>query len=112
MANNPVAQAEAQAEIDAKIGNARLPEIADRAELPFVVAVMKETMRWRPALPLSIARRTKEVSEYRGYYVPGNTIVFPNVWYVPGHSYNLSHPFLTKYVQGAFARYHLWSSTL
>ncbi len=39
-------------EIDAVVGADRLPTIGDRTRLPYVNAVIKETMRWHPALPL------------------------------------------------------------
>ena len=43
----------AQEELDRVIGADRLPNIGDRPHLPYVDAVIKETMRWHPALPLS-----------------------------------------------------------
>ncbi|KAK7060428.1 hypothetical protein VNI00_001193 [Paramarasmius palmivorus] len=68
----------AQAEYDSVIGGGRLPTIDDRASLPFISACVKEAARWHVALP--IARETSEEEEYRGYYIPKNTIVIPNVW--------------------------------
>lgn len=53
MALHPDVQKRAQAEIDEVIGHDRLPEVADRQTVPFVTAVIKETMRWHPTLPLS-----------------------------------------------------------
>lgn len=53
MALNPDVQRRAQTEIDSVIGNERMPAISDRVNLPFVSAVIKETMRWHPILPLS-----------------------------------------------------------
>ncbi|OCH86923.1 cytochrome P450 [Obba rivulosa] len=46
----PDKQKFAQAEIDAVIGTGRLPTIEDRDSLPYVDAVVKETMRWQPAV--------------------------------------------------------------
>ena len=50
----PDVQARAQAEIDAVIGQGlqRLPHWEDRSSLPYVEAVVKETLRWHPAVPL------------------------------------------------------------
>ncbi|KAG5650435.1 hypothetical protein H0H81_012286 [Sphagnurus paluster] len=53
MALNPEKQALAQAEIDRVVGTERLPVIADRPDLPYLAAVIKETMRWYPTGPLS-----------------------------------------------------------
>ncbi|KAG5651397.1 hypothetical protein H0H81_008779 [Sphagnurus paluster] len=80
MALNPDKQALAQAEIDRVVGTERLPVIADRKNLPYLSAVIKETMRWYPVLPLSIARLTAEDDTYKGYFIPKGTIITPNVW--------------------------------
>ncbi|KAH0582171.1 hypothetical protein H2248_011822 [Termitomyces sp. 'cryptogamus'] len=82
MALNPDKQRIAQAEIDRVIGGHRLPIIADRDDLPYVNAVIKETMRWHPSLPLSIARTSAKDDYYRGYLIPKGTIILPNAWAV------------------------------
>lgn len=52
MANYPTVQAKAQAEIDSVVGNNRLPEFSDRANLPFVNALILEVWRWQPVGPI------------------------------------------------------------
>ncbi|KAG5635495.1 hypothetical protein H0H81_011030, partial [Sphagnurus paluster] len=52
MALNPDKQALAQAEIDRVVGAERLPVIADRPDLPYLGALIKETLRWYPVAPL------------------------------------------------------------
>ena len=42
----------AQDELDRVVGTARMPLISDKADLPYVNALIKEIMRWRPVLPL------------------------------------------------------------
>ncbi|KDQ29819.1 hypothetical protein PLEOSDRAFT_1039344 [Pleurotus ostreatus PC15] len=76
----PDAQARAQSEIDTAIGEHRLPTMKDKGSLPYVEAFIKEIMRWSPALPLSIARRTAQDDTYEGYHIPKGTTVLPNVW--------------------------------
>lgn len=49
---NPDVQARAQAEIDSIVGLARLPVFEDRPSLPYIEAVLRETLRWHPAVPL------------------------------------------------------------
>ncbi|TFK38918.1 cytochrome P450 [Crucibulum laeve] len=80
MAMHPDVQKRMQQELDAVVGVERMPCVDDKPELPYVAAVIKEVMRWQPALPLSIARRSAEDDFYDGYYIPANTIVIPNVW--------------------------------
>jgi len=50
---HPDIQKKAQEELDSVIGRDRLPTFEDRPRLPFVDAVCKETLRWRPLAPLS-----------------------------------------------------------
>ncbi|KAI0315764.1 cytochrome P450 [Amylostereum chailletii] len=80
MALNPEAQKKAQQELDAHIGTDRLPLVSDRGEMPYIEACIKETMRWNPVVPLSIARRTAEDDIYEGYFIPKGTVVMPNSW--------------------------------
>lgn len=51
MALYPETQEKAQAEIDSVIGNSRLPTFHDRDSLPYVNALIKETMRWQNVNP-------------------------------------------------------------
>jgi len=48
----PDVQKRAQAEIDSVIGRDRLPTFEDRASLPYIDAVVRETFRWQPVTPL------------------------------------------------------------
>ena len=49
---NPDVQVRAQAEIDSVVGIARLPVFEDRPSLPYIEAVLRETLRWHPTVPL------------------------------------------------------------
>ena len=52
----------AQKQIDAVVGRDRLPSFEDRAKLPYIEAMVKEVLRWRPISPLGGPRRTTQVS--------------------------------------------------
>ena len=52
MTLNPEIQRKAQKEIENVIGNDRLPTLADRENLPYVEALMKEVLRFRPVANL------------------------------------------------------------
>lgn len=43
-----------QKQIDAIVGEDRSPTWADYKNLPYVMAIVKECMRWRPATPLGV----------------------------------------------------------
>jgi cytochrome P450 len=76
----PEKQAIAQAELDRIVGPSRLPNIEDRASLPYIDALIKEILRWNVITPLSVPRRTDKDDIYKGYFIPAGTIVLPNVW--------------------------------
>ncbi|KAJ6508743.1 cytochrome P450 [Mycena sanguinolenta] len=80
MAVHPEAQKKAQTEIDTVIGTHRLPEFEDRASLPYVEALFREVMRWRPALPLGVAHASSVDDIYNGYFIPKGTTVLSNIW--------------------------------
>ncbi|ETS87774.1 hypothetical protein PFICI_01602 [Pestalotiopsis fici W106-1] len=75
------AQAKAQREIDAIIGDSRIPEWKDRPVLPYVRGVVEETLRWAPS-PLSAAvpHSVKEDDVYNGMTIPKGSMVMMNVW--------------------------------
>ncbi len=58
MVLNPGAQKKAQAELDAVVGRSRLPGYDDEPSLPYVRALILESMRWRPVSPLGIESST------------------------------------------------------
>lgn len=66
MAMYPDVQARIHEEIDRTIGIGRLPSLDDQDQLPYVRAAIKETMRWKPALPMSIPRMTTQDDHYNG----------------------------------------------
>lgn len=52
MLQHPEVQKRAHAEIDAVIGTNRLPDFDDRPSLPYVEAILMETLRMYPIAPL------------------------------------------------------------
>ncbi len=81
MTLHPEAQKRAQAELDAVLGD-RLPTFADKDDLPYVTAVMKEVFRWIPVLPLAVPHRAINSDQYKGFYIPAGASVLGNTWYV------------------------------
>jgi cytochrome P450 len=47
----PEFQKRAQEELEKVVGD-RMPVIADMPKLPFIRAIIKETLRWHPPVPL------------------------------------------------------------
>lgn len=50
----PEVQKKAQAEIDAVVGTDRLPTFADQPHLPYVNAIVSETLRWNAVAPVGM----------------------------------------------------------
>ncbi|KAG7097901.1 hypothetical protein E1B28_005213 [Marasmius oreades] len=78
----PEAQRLAQEELDRVVDPDRLPDLKDRDDLPYITAILYETMRWQPVDPLGLAHLVTEEDEYRGYRIPRNSVVTGNVWAV------------------------------
>ena len=76
----PEIQKRAQEQLDLVVGRFRLPTFADAPNLPYIQALVKETLRWRPALPLGIPHRTTEDDWYEGIFIPKGTSCMANVW--------------------------------
>jgi len=89
---NPEVQKKAQKELDSVLTASRssFPSYDHKPQLPYLQAVLKEVMRWRPVFPLGIARRTDRDDWYNGSFIPRGTTVMPNVWSIamaPGSKY-------------------------
>ncbi|KIY01267.1 uncharacterized protein Z520_02819 [Fonsecaea multimorphosa CBS 102226] len=51
----------------------RLPLLSDRPSLPYIMAVVKEGLRWRPFLQMGVPHMLSEDLEYEGYKFPAGT---------------------------------------
>ncbi|KAK9795615.1 hypothetical protein SCARD494_04586 [Seiridium cardinale] len=72
----------AQRFLDEVVGRDRLPQFEDQSQLPYITAIVHETMRWRPAVPGGVPHRYggKTDDEYNGYRIPSGSIVLGNHW--------------------------------
>lgn len=80
LANDAKMQRKAQEELDAVVGQDRLPCVTDRPNLPYIHAIVKELGRWYNAAPLGVPHVSRDDDEYSGYFIPKGTVVIPNVW--------------------------------
>ncbi|KAG1818148.1 cytochrome P450 [Suillus subaureus] len=69
----PEVQVKAHALIDAVVGTSRLPTFEDRSSLRYIDAILRETLRWHPILPLSVSHASVDSDVYEGYYIPKGT---------------------------------------
>ncbi|KAL3458434.1 cytochrome P450 [Aspergillus heterothallicus] len=70
----------AREELDTVVGRDRLPGPEDRPSLPYISAIVEEIFRWRPVGPEGVPHLNKEETTYRGYTIPANSVIVPNVW--------------------------------
>ncbi|KAL1860863.1 hypothetical protein Plec18170_001377 [Paecilomyces lecythidis] len=82
MAVYPEVQRKAQEEIDQVVGSERLPGFEDRQNLPYIDAIVKETLRWNPVGPMGLPHMTTEDDIYEGYLIPKGAVILPNIWQV------------------------------
>ncbi|KAJ7251337.1 cytochrome P450 [Mycena rebaudengoi] len=80
MLANPEVQKKAQEEIDAVIREGYLPSFDDEESLPYVSAIVKEVLRWKPVAPIAVPHAVVVEDAYRGYRIPAGSIVIANTW--------------------------------
>jgi cytochrome P450 len=82
LARYPEVQAKAKAEVDNVVGRERMPEVKDTSvtQMPYLDALVKELLRFHPAVPMSIPHATMEDDMHDGYFIPKGATVLPNLW--------------------------------
>ncbi|KAH9476428.1 Cytochrome P450 monooxygenase [Psilocybe cubensis] len=77
---SPAVLKKAQNEIDELIGSKRLPVANDIEELPYIQAIIKEVLRFRPSIPTGIPHAPLNDCHYGGYTIPKGSAIFINTW--------------------------------
>ncbi|KAF2099887.1 cytochrome P450 [Rhizodiscina lignyota] len=71
----------AQAELDSVIGPSRTPTFEDEPNLPYIRALIKETLRWRPVGVLGgTPHASSEADVWNGYHIPASTTLIGCSW--------------------------------
>src|ERR1700761_7124843 len=76
---HPSVQARAHAELDEVVGRARPPTFADIPFLPYIRAMVKETLRWSPVAPFGEPHVLTADVWYEGMFIPKGTICLQNM---------------------------------
>ncbi|KAG2247402.1 hypothetical protein Bca52824_087030 [Brassica carinata] len=84
LVNNPHELRKAQEELDQKIGRDKVVEESDLNNLTYLHAIVKETLRLYPPLPLTAYRYVMEDFDitHGNFHVPAGTQVLVNEWKV------------------------------
>ncbi|KAI1024647.1 hypothetical protein LB503_007131 [Fusarium chuoi] len=77
----PDVQRKAQQEIDSVVGTERLPQFEDRDNLPYVDALIKETLRWIPVTPMGVVHTADEDIHYKDFVIPKGASFLPATWW-------------------------------
>jgi cytochrome P450 len=76
----PEVFAKATEELDRVVGRSRWVTEKDIPSLPYVDAIVKETMRLHPVAPMLVPRLSREDTSIGGYDIPAGTRVLVSVW--------------------------------
>ncbi|KAF5023001.1 hypothetical protein F66182_4959 [Fusarium sp. NRRL 66182] len=77
----PQVQVRAQEEIDTAMGGNRLPSFEDRDRLPYISALVKETLRWWPIAPMGFPHTADKDIQYNNIHIPKGAYLLPAVWW-------------------------------
>ncbi|KAD5508595.1 hypothetical protein E3N88_16298 [Mikania micrantha] len=77
--NDPSVLETARAEIDKEVGRERLVKESDMKNLVYLKAVIKETLRLHPVVPLSVPHESIEDCIVGGYNIPKGTRLMVNI---------------------------------
>jgi len=90
---HPESVEKAQQELDSVVGQNRLPSFDDASNLPYVNALIKEVLRWRPVTPMGVPHSPMEDDEYLGYHIPKGATIVENQWAINMNDENFQDPF-------------------
>ncbi|KAK1412899.1 hypothetical protein QVD17_34488 [Tagetes erecta] len=77
--NHPNIMRKAVEEIDQVVGKNRLVQESDIPDLPYLQAIVKESLRLHPTAPMILRLSTQDCT-VGGYRIPANTTTLVNVW--------------------------------
>lgn len=77
---HPEVLQKAQRQLATVVPSGSLPTFDDEPALPYISAIILETMRWAPTVPTGLAHLCTEETTYRGWRIPAGTIVIGNAW--------------------------------
>ncbi|KAL1459634.1 hypothetical protein WDU94_011598 [Cyamophila willieti] len=77
---HPEVQTKIQEEIDAVVGRNELPSLNHRKDFHYTEATIREIMRYKTLVPLSIPHRSTEDADFMGYHTEKGTVMITNLY--------------------------------
>lgn len=78
--NNRDIMKRAQQEVDKVVGKDKVVEESDISKFPYILAIMKETLRLHTVSPFLVPHRPSQTTVVSGFTIPKDSKVFINVW--------------------------------
>ncbi|KAF2181179.1 cytochrome P450, partial [Zopfia rhizophila CBS 207.26] len=92
MLHEPGRCKKAHEELDRVVGEGRLPCADDEKDCPYVRAMIKEGLRWRPFSNQGFHHATSKSDTYQGYRIPAGTRIIPNAYSIHQDSTKYPNP--------------------
>lgn len=96
-------------ELDRVVGSDRSPTWSDEVSLPYVRAIIKETMRWRPVAVLGGQPHASIKDDtYNGYFIPKGATMLGNLWAIHQNPLDFPQPDYfrpERYLDGSLSHY-------
>ncbi|CAM6024372.1 unnamed protein product [Sphagnum balticum] len=89
---NPKIMKKLQYELDHIVGHERVVDEDDIPQLKYLQAVVKETFRLHPPLPLLTPHESTQDCEVGGYHIPAKTRIIINAWAIHRHPSAYENP--------------------
>ncbi|CAE6461268.1 unnamed protein product [Rhizoctonia solani] len=96
MIKDPVCQKRARDEIDSLCDEETLPRWEDEQQMPFIRAMVKEVLRWRPPIPAGLPHRLEQDDYYEGYFLPKDSTIIYSTWAIHSNPDRYDEPHLFK----------------
>ncbi|KIO27713.1 hypothetical protein M407DRAFT_232359 [Tulasnella calospora MUT 4182] len=89
---HPSIQEKVHAEMDKVVGSGRPPTLGDLKDMPYLNAVVLETLRWNPVAADGVPHAPLKDDVYNGYFIPKDTTVVVNSWGISRNPRHYSNP--------------------
>lgn len=92
LVNHPEIQKKLQHELDTVLGRDKQITEPDTYNLPYLQAVIKETLRYKMAIPLLVPHMNLHDAKLAGYDIPAESKILVNAWWLANNPDNWSNP--------------------
>ncbi|RSL94160.1 hypothetical protein CDV31_014440 [Fusarium ambrosium] len=88
----PTVATATQQELDRVVGFERMPTYEDEDKLPYIRAMVKETLHFWPITKPGMNHASTEDDWYNGYFIPKGSLVMLNWWAIHNDNNRWQHP--------------------